>query len=171
MKGFLGKLTGFVLLAGIVFGLFAVVAASFEMFEKAQAESWPSRKAVVTKSYASHRRGGGSLRHGSSMYWAVEVCGVYKDNGDKFCVSRIRYGGFRWGEGKADAFDTVARYPVGREVDVHYSPDDPRETVLEAVSPWTEMVALLGLGIAFLLAPVILFLLRKRIDPARYGRK
>jgi uncharacterized membrane protein len=169
VKGLLGKLIGFVLLAGFVFGMFAVAVAPFEMFKKARRESWPSRKAVVTKSYASHRRGGGSLRHGSSMYWAVEVCGVYKDNGEKFCAARIRYGGFRWGEGKADAFDAVARYPVGREIDVYYSPDDPKETVLEAASSWAEMVTLLGLGIAFLLLPLFLWLFR--MHRARHERR
>ena len=171
MKGIVGKLIGFVLLAGIVFGLFVVVVAPIEMYKKAQAESWPSRKAMVTKSYASHRRGGGSLRHGSSMYWAVEVCGAYKDNGEKFCVARIRYGGFRWGEGKSAAFEEVAKYPVGREVDVYFSPEDPKETVLEAVSPWTEMLALFGLGMVFLLLPVFLWVFRKKLEPQRYGSR
>lgn len=63
----------------------------------------------------------------------------------------------------------VADYPVGREIDVYYSPKDPRETVLEARSSWREMYILLGLGIGFLLLPLFLWIFRKRIEPERYG--
>jgi len=48
IKNILGKITGFVLLAGIVFGLFVVVTIPFEMVNKANAETWPSRKGVIT---------------------------------------------------------------------------------------------------------------------------
>lgn len=169
IKNILGKITGFVLLAGIVLGLFVIVTIPFEMIKKADAETWPARKGVITISYASHKRGSGG-RHGNSMYWQAEICGAYNDNGERFCVDRIRYGGFRFGEGEASARETVAKYPVGREVDVYYSPDAPEETVLEAISPWTEMHTLLGLGIGFLVLPVILWMFRKQIEPERYGR-
>ena len=162
----LGKFAAFVLLAGIAFGLFVVVVLPFTMFEKAQAEAWPSRKGVITLSYAHHKR---SWTNG--WYWRPELCGTYKDDGQRFCVVRVRYGSFRFGEGKAQALEAVARYPVGREVDVYYAPDDPGKTVLEAISPWTEMFTLLGFGIGFLLLPVLLWLFRKRIEPERYARE
>jgi len=50
---------------------------------------------------------------------------------------------------------------VGSEVAVYYSPKNPRDTVLEAHSSWQEMKTLLGLGIGFLLLPVIPWLFRK----------
>jgi hypothetical protein len=161
------KVLGYVLFAGIVFGLFVVAVIPFEMYKKSQAESWPSRTGVITKSFTSRQRGSGG-RGGNAPYVRPEICGNYRDNGEEFCVTRVRYGGFRFGEGRETAEETVARYPVGREVVIHYSPDDPKETVLEASSPWTEMFALLGLAIAFLLLPVILWLFRKRIEPGRY---
>jgi hypothetical protein len=169
MKNILGKIAGFVILAGIAFGLFVMVALPFEMFIKAEAETWPARKGIITKSYASHHRGSAGKNSGGS-YFKAEICGVYEDNGEKFCVTRIRYGGFRLGEGKASALETVAKYPVGREVDIYHAPDNPKETVLEAKSPWTEMFTLLGLGIGFLLLPVLLWVFRKQIDPDRFGR-
>jgi len=46
---------------------------------------------------------------------------------------------------------------------------NPKETVLEARSSWTEMYVMLGLGIGFLLLPVLLWAFRKRIDPVRYA--
>lgn len=168
MKNILGKIAGYVILIGIFFGLFVVIAIPFEMFKKADAEKWPARKAVVTRSFAD-RHGGGYGRAGAP-YYKAEVCGVYQDNGEKFCVTHIRFGGFRFGEGRADAMAAVARYPVGREVDIYHAPDDLTETVLEAQSPWTEMYTLLGIGIGFLLLPVLLWLFRKQIEPGRYGR-
>lgn len=168
MNGIFGKILGFILLAGIAFGLFVVVTIPFEVLKKAEAEDWPARKGVVTLSYASHKRGSGG-KTGGTTYYRAEVCGYYKDNGEKFCVARIRYGGFRFGEGKASVLATVARYPAGSEIDVHFSPGDPKETVLEARSSWTEMMTLFALGIAFLVLPLLLWAFRKKIEPARYA--
>lgn len=167
LKDIAGKIGGFLLLAGILFGLFAVVVAPIEMIKKAEAESWSARKAVIITSYARLNPGSGG-RTGGGPYWTAEICGKYLDSGEKVCVSRIRYGGFRWGAGKGAAHDTVARYPLGRVVDIYHAPGNPRQTLLEAHSPWTEMFTLFGLGLAFLLLPVGLWLFRRQIDPERY---
>jgi hypothetical protein len=160
------KVLGYVLFAGLAFGLFVVAVIPYEMYRKSQAETWPSRAGVITKSFTS--RQSGSAGRTGAPYVKAELCGTYKDNGEAFCVTRVRYGGFRFGEGRGSADETVARYPVGTPVDIHYSPDDPKETVLEASSPWTEMFILLGLAVAFLLLPVLLWLFRKQIEPGRY---
>lgn len=97
MKNILGKLGGFILLAGIVFGLFVIIFVPIEMYMKAEAETWPSRKAVVTMSYPRHMAGSGAGRHASGPFWKAEVCGKFLDNDEKFCAARIRYGGFRVG--------------------------------------------------------------------------
>jgi hypothetical protein len=81
----------------------------------------------------------------------------------------IRFGGFRFGGGEKAAFETVARYPVGREIDIYASPENPKETVLESRSSWEEMRILFGLGVGFLLLPVFLWLFRRQIEPERYG--
>lgn len=169
MRNTLGTIVGFLLLAGIAAGLVLVVTLPFEMAKKAEAESWPSRKAVVTKSYVSRHRGGaGKFPRGP--YAKPEICARYTDNGEEVCAARIRYGAIRLGEGETTARDTIARYPVGREIDVYFSPGDPKQTVLEAVSPWTEMYALLGVGIVLLLLPLVLWVSRSKIEPQRYGR-
>jgi hypothetical protein len=165
VKSFLHKALATILFAGLMFGLFVIVFIPFEMYKKSQAESWPSRSGVVTLSTAT-RHSGSAGRTGAAPYYTADVCGIYEDNGEKFCVDRIRYGGFRFGAGKDAARDTAARYPVGSKVDVYHDPDDPRTTVLEASSPWTEMLVLLGLAIGFLLVPLFLWLLRK-IAPRR----
>jgi hypothetical protein len=167
MKAMGKKFIGFLILAGILFGLFVVVVAPIEMYKKADAESWPSRKGVISLSYARFTKGYGRT---GTPFWDTQICGNYKDSGERFCISRVRYGGFRWGDGKESAFETVAKYPVGREVDVYYSPDNPKSTMLEAHSSWHEMFTLFGLGIVGLLVPVVLWLFRKKIEPERYER-
>lgn len=169
MKDIVGKLFGFVLLAGILFGLFVVVTTPFEIYKKVQAETWPSRKGVITLSYPLRHRGSVG-RTGTGPYWTPEICGSFIDNGERFCISRVRFGGIRFGGGEASANETVARYPVGREVDIYYSPENPDETILEAHSSWKEMLTLLGLGTGFLLLPFFLWVFRKIIEPERYGR-
>jgi hypothetical protein len=89
MKGIIGKLMGFVLLAGFFFGLFVLVFAPIEMLKKAKAESWPSRKGVITLSYAS-RNPGSRWSNPNPGYWKAEICGNYIDSGERFCISRVR---------------------------------------------------------------------------------
>jgi Protein of unknown function (DUF3592) len=162
----LEKIAGVVILLGILFGLLLVLVIPYEMFRKADAENWSSsRKGVITQSYANRRVDVSAGRRGVS--WRSEICGTYQDNGERFCVSHVSYGDFGW---EARAREVVAKYPVGREVDVYYSPDNPKETILEPVSPWTQIFTFLGLGIGFLLLPVVLWAFRKKIEPNRYGR-
>lgn len=165
MKKFIGDFLAAVLLMGIFFGLFVLVTVPFEMLKKAKAESWPSRPGIVTLSYASQKSGSVG-RSGSAPYFKPEICGTYRDNGERFCVWRIRYGGFRFGGGKRQALETIAKYPVGSNVSVYFSPDDPKETVLEAVSPWREMYTLLGLGTFFLVLPFVLWLFGRKATPS-----
>jgi hypothetical protein len=80
MKGLAEMLTGFAILAGMLFGLFVIVVAPFEMWKKAEAETWPARKGVITTSHAAHQQGGA----GGRAYWKAEICGTYKDKA--FCI-------------------------------------------------------------------------------------
>jgi len=163
IKQMLLKLFGFVLLVGIIFGLFTIVVVPIEMSKMAAAEKWPSRKGLITKSFADRRSS-----PQKAPWWRVEICGTYMDNGEKFCVQRVRYGDIRFGSGEAKAREAAAKYPVGREVDIYYSPSNPKETVLEARTSWNKMITLLGLGIGFLLLTVLLWLFRKQLEPDRY---
>ena len=157
MKNILGKIFGSVLLCCILFGLFVLVTVPFEIYQKTVAESWPSRKAIVTKSFASSNR---DRKEG--VTWRPVLCGTYKDSGESFCVGRFRYGGFRFGTGKRSAVEAAAKYSPGQDVDIYYSPDNPEKTVLEARSSWDEIFILVGLAFFFLLIPVFIWLFRKK---------
>jgi hypothetical protein len=150
------KIVGFILLAGFIFGLFLFVTIPFEMVQMARAERWPSRQGMVMTSAASRRV---SLLQRS--YWVADICGIYLDNGVGFCVSRIRYGGFRFDEGEAESRDAVAKYRIGSQVNVYYAPDDPTTTILEPHGPWFIMAFAWGLGIGLIILPVLIYKARR----------
>jgi hypothetical protein len=160
IKNILSKAPGYVLLAEILFGLFVVITVPFEMTRMVSAESWPARKATVTVSYASRKS---STLH--SAFWRPEICGNYKDTGERFCVSRVSFGTFRFGSGEAEVRATVAKYPKGLETEIYYSLDNPKETILDPHPSWHAMLTLLAPGLGFLAAPVMLWLFRKRERP------
>ena len=151
----IGRCLGFTVLTGFIFGLFFTVTVPFELRRMAEAREWPSQKGIITKSIPIRKI---SLLQRS--YWAPEICGSYKDNGVGFCISQVRYGEFRFGDGEASSQEAIAKYHVGKEVDVFYSPTDPGKVILEPDAPWSTMIAALGMGIGLLLIPVLLFLLR-----------
>jgi uncharacterized pyridoxamine 5'-phosphate oxidase family protein len=162
----LGKLAGLLLLACIIFAMIVMVFAPIEMMQKADAETWPSRRGVITTSTASDARNARNI----FPWWRVEICGTYRDNGEDFCITRIRFGRLEYADSRASALEKVAKYPIGREVDVYYSPQNPKLTVLVAKSSWGEMIALVAIVGFFLLLPVLLWVFRKQIEPGRYGR-
>ena len=146
--------------------MIVMVFAPIEMMQKADAETWPSRRGVITTSTASDARNARNI----FPSWRVEICGTYRDNGEDFCITRIRFGRLEYADSRASALEKVAKYPIGREVDVYYSPQNPKLTVLVAKSSWGEMIALVAIVGFFLLLPVLLWVFRKQIEPGRYGR-
>jgi hypothetical protein len=156
IRDFLAQALALLLLAGMLMGLFVVLVMPFELVKKQAAESWPARNWRITDSSVARQQGG------KGVSYRAAICGVYTDSGEALCASRIRYGGFTFGDGRRQAREIVARYPEGRVVPLHHDPDDPRDTVLEARSPWTEMLVLLGLALAFLLTPLLLWAWRRR---------
>jgi hypothetical protein len=147
-----------VLLAGFVGGVFVLVVMPFELVPMHAARSWPSRPGVIVESRPTFTTGG--FRQAGA--WSVAIRGTYPDTGEEFRISRVRYGGFRWGDGRAQAEADARRYPAGSLVDVHYSPSDPRDTVLEPLAPWDTMLLLLGLAIGFVATPPLLFAVHRQ---------
>jgi hypothetical protein len=144
-----------VLLAGFVGGLFVLVVMPFELLPMHAARTWPARQGVIEASRTTFARGGGTR---PTPFWRVDIRGAYADSGEEFRISRIRYGDFRWGDGRAQAEADTRRYAVGSVVDVYYSPSSPSDTVLEPLAPWDTMLILLGLAVAFVATPPLLFL-------------
>jgi hypothetical protein len=155
------KTLGVAILAGFFLGLFLLITVPMEMLKMAEVRGWPSRKGVITQAYASRVVSARRPDH-----WTAELRGTFHDNGETFRVARVRYGDFGFGDGKARSMATVAKYPVGSEVDIYYSPSHPGETILEPFAPWHTMIITLAVGIGLILVPILLFVLRKQLAHA-----
>jgi hypothetical protein len=151
------KALGALILLGFLVGLLLVVFVPVELNKMAQASEWPSRKGVVTVAYARRVN-----PVNKPAYYRAEIIGTFLDNGERFAITRVRHGEFRFGSGQASAMETVAQYPVGSQVDVYYSPPNPRETILEPRAPRSTMFIALGAGIGLVLLPVVLYACRKK---------
>jgi hypothetical protein len=160
LREFLERCIGYTLVAGFIFGLFLAVTIPFEMLQMAAARDWPSQKGIVTKS--SEVLKVSWLR---SPYWEAEICGVYKEVPGGFCVARVSFGEFRFGDGRDKSREVVAKYPVGSEVDVYYSPTDPKLTILDPYASRSFMSFVFGLGIGLLLLPMLVSVLRQALAP------
>jgi hypothetical protein len=160
VKKIFQQLPGILILLGFLVGLLFIIFVPVEMYKMHQARGWPWREGKITHSSASLGRHAG-IQH--ARYWKVDIGGAFDDNGERFWISRVRYGGFRWGAGKAAAMADVAKYPVGAKLKVYYSPTRPKETILEPFAPWDTMQMLLAVGAVFFLLPFILYLFREQL--------
>jgi hypothetical protein len=156
IKSIVAKAAGYVLLIGLLFGVFVSITVPLEMMRMASAESWPARKAIITTSYASRKS-----TSNRPPFWRPEICGNYQESGERFCVTRVSFGTFRFGSGEAEARTIVAKYPVGVETDVYQSPENPKETILDPHPSWNAMWTLLSVGVLFLVIPPMLWIARR----------
>ncbi|TRZ64568.1 MAG: DUF3592 domain-containing protein [Rhodocyclaceae bacterium] len=93
----------------------------------------------------------------------AEICGRHKDTNDAFCIRRVRLGLHVGDQTRSSVLETIARYPVGREFDVFYSPENRNDTTLESHSSWHELFTAMGLAIAFLMSAVFWWAFRKMV--------
>ena len=148
--------------AGLIFGVictgvgFCVVYFfGLPMLREATASSnWPTTDGVVTVARVESKR---ERRDGKTrtMYWHhIEY--RYEVNGEKLTGDRVwTSDGGSSSSMSSFAEQAVAKYPVGREVKVHYDPAAPAVCVLEPGTTWTTYLPL-GIGGVFFLVGVLL---------------
>ncbi len=101
---------------------FDVIWAS-GVHQQLAALGYPTTDGIVTESKAVSSRGG----HGRATT-APKITYSYQVANKKYTSDRYRYRQFSSSDGNAAR--VVAQHPVGRQVTVHYSPDDPADAVL-----------------------------------------
>ncbi len=136
-----------------MFGLFIVVVVPFELAEMADARTWPYREGTITYSQASR-----TTRARRSDYWEPLIRGTYNDTGEAFRISAVRYGAIRLGNGRGQSMEQVAKYPVGAKVKVYYSPDRPRDAILEPFASWDHLLRLWAIGAGLAMLPLVLYI-------------
>ena len=105
-------------------------------------ESWPSVPGRVIESEVERRR-----NDGKTTYSALVVC-EYTVNGEQLECDDIWFGQYSTSD-RSEIGNIVRQYPVGQQVDVFYSPDDPTIAVLQP-GVTTSSYLVFGIGMLFL---------------------
>ena len=126
----------------ILIGLIAMGSGVWMAFKSVSSEQWPVTDGVVlTAEMKSH-----SGEHGDTYSAAVTY--EYRVTGEKYTGNKIAIGSMSSSTSYAQGI--LSRYPVGKQVVVHYSPEHPAEAVLETGIHGGTWVCL-GVGMAFAL--------------------
>lgn len=125
--------------------------------------TWPSVDGSVLNASIDResRRSGSGSSSTTSPIWRPIVSYEYAVDGTRHEGQRISYGEYATGEIVA-AEEVVKRYPLGAVVRVYYSPDDPRQAVLEpgvVGIPWF----FIAIGLVFSVIGVLLVVVMPRL--------
>jgi hypothetical protein len=105
-------------------------------------QAWPATDGRITRSVLEESRKDGKTHR------SADIAYEYHLDGRTLTGSRVWIGdGYSASPGN-EFRAAVDRYPVGRQVRVHYDPQDPAESVLEPGPTWSgSMLYLIGLGV------------------------
>ena len=117
--------------------------------------AWPTVQGTVTSSEVNResktRRTNGRSRR--STTYSAEVSYTYQVEGAEYSANRVSFGEYS-SSNASHAQSIVSRFPAGKEVPVHYNPEDPSTAVLEAGVSWSSYIPL-GLGAIFSIVGLI----------------
>lgn len=140
----------------IVVGLVFLYLGVESLHTASSTTAWPIVQGRIISSEVQSKSSsnGGMSYHADLLY-------EYHVGDELFFSNTVSIGGFSWG-GESHAQCIVARYPVGSEVTVHYCPDNPGSSVLEAgISGPTFLLP--GAGGVFVLVGLSAFLRRNSV--------
>ena len=146
------ELQKFCLLMGFAFAGVILLALGAKLAEVYQARHWLATTGTITKSKVrTHKRAADDEGHEyrSEPLVAYE----YQVAGKSYRGTRVS---FAESSGGADLMPTLARYPVGKSVQVYYNPAKPEQSVLERELPPLALAGVAILVAVFLGAAVLL---------------
>ena len=163
---------GMIFLFSRIFPLpFVLIGAALLFFgsrsvSHARASStWPVAEGVITAAEVVRRSGSGD----SGPTYRPDISYDYTVDGVTRHGDRIYFGGAVSTSNRGWARGIVERYPVGRQVTVHYSPDDPALAVLEPGMTWVVWM-MPGIGAVLFLVGVVMMVAMPRLMGRMTGR-
>ena len=144
------------LIAGAIFlvlGLAAFIGMQMAQSHIDRAQEWPSVDGeIVTSEIATVT---GRFKYGIRTSVVADIGYVYSVNGQNYQGEHLRLLPMLHMKGEGTPEEIVARYPVGRSVEVYYDPGDPSSAVLiptpgDDASKLIRSVSVMGPCIAFL---------------------
>jgi len=134
------------IVAGLVFGK--------PILEQAKtSEEWPQTPGAILVSELEESRSD----EGTRMY-SAHVVYRYDLDGGSFESDRVWFGGDYSTSDRSEMSEVVRRYPVGADVMVYYSPDDPSQSVLMP-GAYLSSYILFVIGMVFLSVAGLLLLI------------
>lgn len=146
-----------VVLALAAFPAVIVAAAVYKYMEVMRAARWPKVQGRIVTSTSEARtvKSGGANTNDTETRTFAKIVYEFTLAGRKYRGGRVSIGEDM---GNFEVAETIAKYPVGKEVTVYYNPVKPSECVLERDAPpglWrgfaiilAVVAGLIGLGIA-----------------------
>ncbi|HEU5396215.1 MAG TPA: DUF3592 domain-containing protein [Verrucomicrobiae bacterium] len=143
----------------IVVGLIAAGAGGWNLVKGIRTEQWPVANGIVMSAKVVRNSGGrGSDTYSPEIWYSYHVAGM------GYTGKKISIGQMSSSSGYAQG--VVGRYPVGKQVTVHYNPADPAEAVLETGVHGGTWI-LFGVGGAFILVGFLFLQIQTAIARAQ----
>ena len=137
-------------LAAFGVGIVLLIVGITILVDARSSTDWPSSQGtIVTSKVVKSRDSEGDTTYSADVLYSYSV------EGKTYKGYRISFPDPGSGS-SSHAHNIVDRYPKGKEVLVHYRPDKPSKSVLEAGTNWISYL-LPGGGLVFLLGGVIIF--------------
>lgn len=114
-------------------------------------ESWPTTEGTIIESELDRKRDKKSTTYTASVVFRYQVAG------EKFEGDEIWFGQYS-SSNRSEMQKLVNEYPVGQDVKVYYSPDDPSTAVLKP-GAFTSSYMVYGIGMVFLVIGCLLALI------------
>lgn len=93
---------------------------------------------------------------GHSRVWWPEVKYEYEVGGAQYAGDQIQSSGPVLTSTRSAVEEVLSRYPVGRQVQIYFNPEQPEESVLELGSSRGKLLVVLGLILAVAASVVII---------------
>src|SRR5438105_2442035 len=140
------------LLMGFAFSGVIMLALGAKLAEVYQARHWLATTGTITKSKVRAHKGAAD-DEGHEYRSEPLVAYEYQVAGRPYRGTRVS---FAERSGGADLMPTLARYPIGKSVQVYYNPAKPAQSVLERDLPPLALAGVAALLAVFLGAAVLL---------------
>jgi hypothetical protein len=145
----------------LVLGVGMTGWGAYKVWRAAASESWPETTGSVTKSRVQKTIRIRVTRWLLGRYkYSPQITYRYTVGGQGYVNDEFSYRDAGSGDA-AEVQQIVHQYPPGRQVVVHYNPDDPGMSVLQSGLYWSNTVTL-GIGLLLLLTAVLLRLADSR---------
>lgn len=142
----------------VVIGVVLLVFGLRSLGHARASTEWPVAEGVITAAEVVRKRGSGD----SGPTYRPDISYDYTVDGTTLSGDRVHFGGAVSTSNQGWARGIVARYPVGHQVQVRYSPEDPALAVLEPGVTWVVWL-MPGIGALFLLVGVVMMVAMPRL--------